>query len=270
MSTKWRKKPTKADNLSNVDYLFAIDENGTSTIKNAKNFNDNSKWFTVTGVLIDLTEFNDIRQKFIELKEKHWTEGLYKSNRVVLHSKDIRKKQGPFNPKLIDLESFSGELNELLSWAPVKVYSANIDKYRHWQQYHTPYPVYELGIEFIMERFSFEMRRKRAKGAILLESRGFKEDKDVLHKMKNLIDFGSDFIPKENFECISGVYFNPKLTDNGKMSYWPLEISDIISYSVHQYVKAEKKIDTFHAIEEKIYGYPKINGRGLKIFPSKK
>lgn len=264
---EWYEEPSKIEKLSNVDYLFAVDENGTSTLKNAASLDDNNKWFTVTGVLIDIKHFNNIKEDIVELKERYWENGFYDGRRVVFHAKDIRKKQGPFNPKIIDIDNFVDDMNEILSGMPIKIYSANIDKLKHRLQYSTPYPVYELGIEFIIERFCFEMRRRRNNGIVLLESRGPKEDKTVLHKMKKLIDYGNDYSDKDNFDCISGVYFNPKRTHDGAMSYWPLEVSDIISYSIYQHVKAEKETDTFNAIRRKIYGHPDIHGKGLKIFP---
>lgn len=264
---EWYEKPSILEELNNVDYVFSIDENGTSTLNSASIFTNDNKWFTLTGVLIDIQKFNNIKENFLSLKHKYWKKGLYEEKRVVFHSKEIRKKQGPFNPKIIDIDSFTDDLNSILSDMPIRIYSTSIDKSRHRSQYITPYPVYELGMEFIIERFCFEMRRLKKNGVVVLESRGLKEDNLILHKMKKLISSGNEYSDKENFNCISGVYFNPKRTLDGTMSYWPLEVSDLISYSIYQYVKLEKETDIFHAIKTKIYGYPDIQGKGLKIFP---
>ncbi|WP_251865430.1 DUF3800 domain-containing protein [Enterococcus malodoratus] len=263
----WKSEPAIIDSLSDVDCLLAIDENGTSTLKNAHLLNDNNKLFTITGTYFDMNYYNQIMEQVVEFKESFWLNGMYKEKRVLLHSKDLRKKQGAFNPKIVDYPDLINELDELLSSLPIKIYSASIDKRAHFAKYVTPFPVYELGVEFIIERFCFELRRKGKKGIVLLESRGRKEDYFVLEKMKKLLETGNDYNDCDNFSNIIGVYFNPKRTRNGKQSYWPLEISDIISYRIHNYVKTGVKDSGFVYIEDKIFGYPSYEGRGIKTFP---
>ena len=123
-------------------------------------FDDNNKLFTITGVYIETEYHNLIRDQLMEIKNKYWEDGLFQGKRVVFHSKEIRKKQGPFNPKLINYIDFKNKLNDFLSGLPVKMYSATIDKFEHNNRYINPYPVYELGVEFIIERFCFDLRRK--------------------------------------------------------------------------------------------------------------
>jgi len=265
----WNEGPCRIDTLENVDCIFSIDENGNSTLKNAHLFDDNNKLFTITGVYIE-TEYNNlIRDQLMEIKNKYWEDGLFQGKRVVFHSKEIRKKQGPFNPKLINYIDFKNKLNDFLSGLPVKMYSATIDKFEHNNRYINPYPVYELGVEFIIERFCFDLRRKNKQGVVLLESRGFKEDCLVLSKLKNLLESGNDYNSEDNFSCISGVYFNPKRTSDGRQSYWPLEISDILSYRIHRFIRTGIEDEDFVCIKDKIFGYPDFEGKGLKIFPYK-
>lgn len=66
---------------------------------------------------------------------------------------------------------------------------------------------------------------------------------------------------------IRGVYFNPKRTEDKLLSYWPLELSDIISYSIFSKIKTNSINTTFENIEEKILGFPNYQGKGMKIFP---
>ncbi|AYQ59414.1 DUF3800 domain-containing protein [Enterococcus faecium] len=266
----WNENPCKLDTLKDVDCIFSIDENGNSTLKNAHLFNENNKLFTISGVYIDTEHYNLIRDQLMYIKNKYWTDGLFQGKRVVFHSKEIRKKQGPFNPKIINYDDFKSDLNVFLSELPVKIYSATIDKFEHNNRYFQPYPVYELGVEFIIERFCFDLRRQNKKGIVLLESRGYKEDCLVLSKLKTLLKSGNEYNSEDNFSCICGVYFNPKRTIDGMQSYWPLEISDILSYRIHRFVRTEIEDADFDCIKEKIFGYPDFEGKGLKIFPYKK
>lgn len=264
---EWYDEPTEIANISNTDFLLAVDENGLDSLTNINPFNKHTHWFTVTGILFDLKYYNDIKEDIITLKNRYWEEGFFYDKRVVLHSREIRKKQGPFNPKIIDFDMFVEDMQELVSGLPIKVYSSNVNKLNHKLKYVTPFPVYELCIEYIFERFCFEMKRQRKTGTVLLESRGFKEDKLVLEKVKRLINFGNDYSNKDTFSVIDGVYFNKKRTSDNQMSYWPLEVADIYSYSIHNFVKNNVKDDFFEYFEEKIYGYPDYDGKGLKIFP---
>ncbi|WP_225743669.1 hypothetical protein [Marinilactibacillus sp. Marseille-P9653] len=261
----WNTYPTSIENLSDVNYLFAIDENGTSTLSH--NFNEENMWFTVTGVLYNLENFEETRDRVINLKNKYWEKGLFKGKRIVLHSKDIRKKVGPFNPKLVNSEEFTQDLNLIIDNIDAKIYSSSINKLEHCSQYSSPFPVYELGVEFMLERFCLDIMREEKSVAILLESRGFKENLEVLNKINYLLGNGNEYRKKHNFSCIKGVYFNPKRTRDGSLSYWPLELCDIISYSIHKYVKTEEVDDHFEYVEKKIHKYPNYNGKGLKIFP---
>lgn len=264
----WRSNPCSIDNLKDVDCLFAIDENGTSILENPFQLNKNNNFFTVTGVYFDLINHNEIQQSVSSLKNEFWEDGLFKKQRVVLHSKDIRKKQGAFNPKIIDYDKFIGNLLELLNKLPITIYSCTINKEKHFAKYtFNASPIYELGVEFIIERHCFNLRRNNKTGTVLLESRGKKEDFFILQKMKQLLEFGNNYNQKSLFSPIKGVYFNPKSTSDKLKSYWALEIADVISYYIYNYVKTGDESDGFNVIKEKIYGYPNHLGKGLKIFP---
>lgn len=266
----WEDAPTSIDEMSmESGFIFAVDENGTAKLdKNYSVFDEediNKKWFTLTGVLIDLKDFNSLRDSIMELKLKYWTDGKYNGERVVFHSKDIRKKQGPFNPKIINYNEFLIELNELLQQQKYKIYSINVDKYSHDAHYINPYPVYELSVEYIMERLCYELNRLNKKGVILFESRGQKEDNSVLGKINTVLKKGNDYHRPFVFRKIDGVYFNRKSTPDKQKSYWILELADILSYRIHRFVKTSEKDQLFKSIETKFSEYPDHDGKGLKI-----
>lgn len=272
----WKENPTSIDTLeSNGGYLFAIDENGTPILPSYSPFmceadkNVNQQWLTLTGIMINLDDYNDIQDAIIALKDKYWENGMFKGKRVVFHSRDIRKRQGAFNPKLMDYNNFRIDLQNFLSESKYKVFSINIDKYRHVEKYAMPYPVYELSAEFILERFCFELQTRLKNGTILFESRGEREDKELLDKVLSILEEGNDYSDPKHFKRIDGIYFNPKRTEDDKQSYWMLEIADIISYKIHRFVKNEERDELFDSIEEKFYKFPNHLGKGLKIFPRK-
>lgn len=267
----WREKPCSLESISDIDCVFAIDENGNSDLKGVystqQSPKENLQWFTVTGILIKMEHFLSLKEDLVDLKLKHWNEGLFGNTRVVFHSRDIRKKQGAFNPKIINYDLFKEDLNTFLSDSPVTIYSTSIDKYKHIKRYCNPYPVYSIALEFMVERFCFELRRNHLKGVLILESRGEKEDQIVLEHLISLLDNGNEYHDCDDFSNIKGIYFNPKRTKDRKQSYWQLEIADLYSYSIHKFVKTDIKDSNFKYFENKIVGYPNYEGRGIKKFP---
>ena len=106
----------------------------------------------------------------------------------------------------------------------------------------------------------------------MLESRGKNNDKALLNHIANIIfKKGRDKISTLEFQQkIAGIYFNPKWYGGHSSTYAGLEIADLFSYPIHQYVKYKKDNPVFDIIKDKIVGYPNINGKGLKIFPKEK
>lgn len=52
-----------------------------------------------------------------------------------------------------------------------------------------------------------------------------------------------------------------------KLSFPHLELSDLISYHIHNFVKNNKKSSEYLLIEPKLYNYPNFTGYGMKLFP---
>lgn len=97
----WENVPTSIDEMSiDSGFIFAIDENGTPKLN--KNYNNhdnediNKRWFTLTGILINLKDFNALRDSIMELKMKYWNDGKYKEERVVFHIKGYKKETRTF------------------------------------------------------------------------------------------------------------------------------------------------------------------------------
>ena len=79
---------------------------------------------------------------------------------------------------------------------------------------------------------------------------------------------GEKFISNNEFKKkIKGVYFNPKWNKEYSSTYVGLEIVDLFSYPIYQYVKYQKTNPAFEVLLHKISGYPDFVNKGLKIFP---
>lgn len=261
----WREKPgTLLDWPSEIDYILSIDENG---IPNLNNISAGNEWFTITGVLLNKDQFVFLKDEVTKLKFKYWKEGVFKNKRVVLHSRDIRKKIGPFNPKLIDYEGFTSDLQLTLKKMEYQIFSSSINRKAHISQYARPYPVYNFCLEFILERFAMYLENYNKKGLVVVESRGAKENRVLLRSAISVIDNGNRFMDSKKFNGIKGVYFNPKRTINKKMSFPQLEIADLVGYEIYKYIRDDEKSFLFKELEKSLYNYPDYVGYGMKTFP---
>jgi hypothetical protein len=279
----WRNRPTYKSNWpSGVDVIMFVDENGDSAIKNIqknlKNKNEieeNNKFFTTTGSVIRKENFLKAKDDIITLKEKHWENGMYqykgKLKRVCFHSHEIRKGKDAFSDNVIDKKTFMKDISDYMLNLEIEIFSATLNKEAHCRRYLDPDNPYDLCMNFILERFVKYYLGDDEEAIIILEARGKKEDSKLLNHIKSLIDNGTQYVSKNYFKKIKGVYFNPKWCKESdeKKSYFGLEIADLVSYPIHKYNTKGNKDRAFECIENKIYGFPNYTGKGIKKFPKK-
>ncbi len=280
MNSNWRNRPTTIDEVpATIDWIVSIDESGSSDLKyiqksmvTGATVDSGSKLFTITACAIKTNSLNDSRDIVMSVKNKYWENALYcykdEEKRVCFHSKEIRSKKGAFNPTLIDYPKFITDLSDMIYNIPMTLFSASVNKYELIQKYVHPSDPYDLCMNFVLERLMWNIG-KNEDCYIILESRGKKEDKMLLDKIKYLIDYGNNMNEASTFSKIKGVYFNPKwsrIADN-KKSYWELELSDLCAYPIHKYLAYGTMDPAFDVLKNKICGFPNFMGRGLKKFP---
>ena len=279
-NSNWRNRPTKIEEVSkDVDYIVSIDENGTGNLKKviqAKEqgapIPDSEHHFAVTACLIRTCDFAAATEMVMTLKRRYWPDGLFtyegEEKRVCFHSKEIRGQKEAFHPNVIDYDSFILDLTQLIEDLPITLYASHIDKIRHVEQYRYPDSPYDLCMHFVLERVVRDMGPDES-CIVILESRGKKEDAELLGQIKYLIDHGNRYHPASHFSKIRGVYFNPKWSQiaHCQNSYWSLEIADVCSYPVYKYFAHGKRDQAFDVIETKFKNFPRYKGKGLKTFP---
>lgn len=276
----WRNRPRPISKIKeNIRWVITIDESGSNELKSIAKALQNNKptdsyrHFNVTACLMSIDEFIQNRGIIQNLKYSHWDEGCAnynkKSKRVCFHSAEIRRKTGPFDNMILEeYESFQHDLSTTLDNISLKLFSVHVDKQEHFQKYTTPFDPYILALTFILERISFHIEKQDT--IIVLESRGKKEDMFLLNFLKQLIDNGSDFLSKDKFDFIKGVYFNGKWDkDTCLKSNWALELADLYGYPFFRYGKEKGNYSgrDFKIASKKLYKYPDFIGKGFKFFP---
>ena len=264
-----------------IDYVMFIDENGNANdIKNIKfkkenniQINGDEKYFTITGCIFKKDDYVDLGHDISNLKNKYWKDGCYYDTThkdiryVCLHSREIRNHAGAFNENLINHQDFIKDLSAMLENVKCKIISISIDLEKY-ESKNEKMPVYDKAFDLLLERYIYATKNNR-KGIIILESRGKKEDKLLLgHISKIIRKKGTKGIRKnELMKKIKGVFFNPKWYDNHSSTFVGLEIVDLFSYPIHQYVKYNKSNLAFDTLKIKINGYPNFKNKGVKIYP---
>lgn len=280
MNSNWRNRPTTIDYIpEGIDWVIGIDESGSPSLKQvqrAKNARtdavENERHFTVTAAAIKVSDFLTAQDMVMELKNKYWDNALFKykgdEKRICFHSREIRGRKEAFHPTLINYEAFIADLSQLMKDIPLTLYASHIDKVKHVDRYMYPMPTYDLCMTFVLERILRNMHINQT-CILVLEARGAREDKQLLEFIKKLIDYGTNYYEPRHFRRIKGVYFNPKWSTlaHNKKSYWELELADLCAYPIQKYFVYGTKDKAFDVLLPKFYGYPNVDGKGMKSFP---
>lgn len=277
---EWTEKPIMQRNWnSNIDYVVFLDENNCEDMTNIANkisrnipVTNDEKFFTLTGCIISKAEYAKLRNDFLDLKNKYWVNGKYtnkyeKQSYVCFHSNDIRRKQLPFSPALIDCNIFGNELFKTIQNIDFKIISITINIYDYLLQNYK-FSLYHTSFDFLLERLIYTMPSNK-KIALMLEARGKKEDKRLHEHICSVITSNGvkNITSSELSHKIVGVYFNPKWKGNDMPPFAGLELADLCSYPIHKFIKTGNKDNLFLAIEQKIDCYPNYMGKGVKVFP---
>lgn len=275
----WRNRPKFINYCPEwVDYVLFIDENGCGDMKsvarNHRSLTPNQELLTITGIAIKASNLGKVKGEIMDLKNTYWENGMFKygkrNKRVCFHSRNIRKKEGPFNPAVINHRDFTNDLAKVIQRLPMTIFSATIDKYRHFLKYNHPVHPYNLCLNFIIERFVKFHLEANEKAIIVIEARGKEHDTFTLEHIKRFLDHGNQYISSRLLKnSIKGVYFNSKWskTHNELKSYFGLEIADLCSYPIYKFCKHGTKDYALQCYEGKIHNYPRYEGCGLKRFP---
>jgi hypothetical protein len=211
----------------------------------------------IGGAIFDKDKYDNSEDE----KIKAFKREIFGNDQVVLHSHKIGKKLTPFEC-LKDPERekvFIEEFNKLVLDLDFVFISRVIKKDRLVAQYVNPYPPYGLAITLIMESFANYLYRTKEKGKIVIESRGKKEDSEIIEVYNRILKYGTQYLTAEQFQRDTlGLQFRAKKDNiNG------LQISDMCIYPVTAAVtRGNYQRKDFKIVERKFDDY-----HGLKVFP---
>ncbi len=244
--------------------VMFLDESGDHSLEK---IDDQFPIFCLAGCIFDESEYqNDCNQKIDEFKVRY-----LKRKDVVLHSREIRKCEPPFNillnPKT--KRAFYDDLDNLMSTMPYTILASGIRKKKLKAQYSDPTNPYMLSIQFLLERFLFFLDESNDVGYISVESRDPKSNTDLLNAFTDIINNGSG----GNELHITAARFQRKIQQmifvTKQQNHNGHQIADLIAYPIAKHVLNSVAANAaFDVLKPKFRNRGgKIEGCGLKIFP---
>ena len=243
-------------------YLF-LDETGDHGLTY---IDRNFPLFLLCGLIIEQKALIQLEDEVNSFKEK-----FFGTKDVILHSRDIRKCEGPFQI-LFDLslkEQFYANLNKILSDAQYSLVGSAVNKKRHIKKYgKIASDLYSLSLSFVLERLVFYLDSisVNAKAHIYAEERGKKENNQLVKYFNSVRDMGTYYVTNTRLQnrIEDFRFFNKRDNIVG------LQIADLCAYPMARHVLTPSEpYVPFKIIRDKIYCNNKGDylGWGLKVFP---
>lgn len=254
-----------------MKYRIYIDEVGNSDL--ASSDNPNHRFLSLTGVIIELSHVETAVFPQLEvLKTKYFRS--HPDEPVILHRKEMVNHKRPFE-QLKDpgiKKVFDAELLALLQAWDYAVVSVCIDKKNHKETYQVwRYDPYHYCLAMLMERYWFFLNEHGAKGDVMAESRGGKEDMRLKESFAKLWAEGTDYLPAERFQAaLTSKQLKVKAKTNNVAG---LQLADLLAHPSRNEMLHEKGFleDGLRPFGEKIVGVlqQKYYRRGNRVFGKK-
>jgi hypothetical protein len=223
-----------------MKYRLYIDEVGNPDLGSSEN--PLHRFLSLTGVIIDLDYVSKILHPQMEdLKSKYF--GSHPDDPVIFHRKEILNAKRPFEAlrdKEIRLRFDKDILASLEHWDYV-VISVCLDKKSHKDTYQVwRYDPYHYCLAMILERFTFFLEQKKAKGDVMAESRGGKEDMRLKKSFSRLWEEGTDYMSPERFhEVFTSKQLKVKPKTNNISG---LQLADLIAHPSRNEILFENQL----------------------------
>lgn len=243
------------------EYIVYVDESGDHGLAS---LDPNYPVFVLAFCLFEKAAYAQrVTTQVTDLKFAH-----FGHDQVVLHERDIRKKQPPFQ-FLFDTarrETFMEDLSELVREAPFTLIASAIDKKRLTRQYADPDNPYHLALAFGLERLYMHLRNRKscADGTlhIVFEERGKKEDHTLELEFRRVLDHNrlETHLPFD-------IVFSSKASNAAG-----LQLADLVARPIGRHLlKPDQPNRAYEVIREKFRRSPEgtVEGWGLKVFPER-
>lgn len=211
-----------------MKYRMYVDEVGNPDLASSEN--PLHRFLSLTGVIIDLNYVSRILHPQMEQLKSDYFDS-HPDDPVIFHRKELLNAKHPFGA-LRDSETrsrFDEDLLESLNKWEYIVISVCLDKKSHKDTYQVwRYDPYHYCLVLLMERFTFFLEQREAKGDVMAESRGGKEDMRLKKSFSRLWSEGTEYMNPERFH---NVFTSKRLKVKPKANNISgLQLADLIAH----------------------------------------
>ncbi len=185
-----------------MKYRLYIDEVGNPDLGSSEN--PLHRFLSITGVIIDLGLVQKVIFPQLEaLKSKYF--GSHPDEPVILHRKEIVNARYPFQSLANDdiRSNFDKDLLEYLFVWNYTVLTVCLDKKNYRETYGVwRYDPYHYCMSLLLENYTFYLEKIGARGDVMAESRGGKEDRRLKASFAQLWREGTEHLSPERFHVV--------------------------------------------------------------------
>lgn len=263
-------------------YRIYIDEVGNHDMSFHTVTNLNQRYLTLFGVIVERDYMlHTLQPAFNEIKRAFFQHDP--DIPIIFHRKDMVKKRDVFR-KLWEKEVCDLFDQQMLQAYEQWLYTAlgvTIDKKQHLALYGEWYKEpYEYCLQVLVERYILFLKQNQARGDVMIEARGKREDKILKQAYSNFFLAGSGYISAQTWQkhlTTKQIKINPK-RDN----VCGLQLADLLAHAAHYdilqaYGHVEQQKAPYGRKIAKILRQSKyhrsqtgqIKGYGMKLLPGK-
>lgn len=213
-------------NMNN--YRMYIDESGDHAYSDDKN--PAKRYLGLLGLIIEKEHYiKEFQPNFENLKQKYFS--YHPDDPVILHRKEIINKRGHFwvirNPFIE--KNFNTDLLNFLIKMKFTIIVIVIDKKSHFDRYkYAAKHPYHYCLNVMIEKYCDFLKYHNAKGDILVETMGGKEDMLLKKEYQNIYESGTLF-RKPNFFS-STLSTNEIKLKSKNFNIAGLQVADLLAY----------------------------------------
>ncbi len=209
-------------------YRLYVDESGDHTYQNLSE--PAARYLGLTGVAVEVEYYRDDFQPALEeLKQSIFPHSP--DDPVVLVRNRIISRKGAFGrlkDKEVNAQWEKGWL-DFLRRHQIRIFTVVIDKHEHREKYrNAAWHPYYYSMTVLMERYRGWLSYLKARGDVLAESRGRKEDRELQGAYDNVLARGTNFLSAQQF---SEVLTSRKLKIKKKEhNIAGLQVADLLAF----------------------------------------
>ena len=261
-----------------MSHRLYLDEVGNDDV-----VHPDEKYLSITGIITKITAHDSHITREIEQIKSDLFSHSPPNNIVILHRKEIVRKEGPFSvlrDPAINRE-WEERILDLIGTLPYIANSFLIDKHEHVRRYTVwHYNPYHYCMRALIERYVLWLRRHGKTGGVVAEPRYKKVDKKLKSSFEYIYKHGTEHIPPEIVQkhlTSHEIKFEPK-----EANICGMQLVDLIANPSHQALKCNLLGTEMKAsfgsrivkiLERSRYArHPKtrvIDGWGQKLLPGK-